>query len=72
MLGQGLNSGQENSIAHVTLYKPSGEIVLSVDVKKYEQEGAALVLYLEGEKAEYYGPKVITTLPYFIGSKTQS
>jgi hypothetical protein len=33
---------------------------------------AALVLYLEGEEAEYYGPKVITTLPYFIGSKTQS
>jgi hypothetical protein len=35
-------------------------------------EGAALVLYLEGEEAEYYGPNVITTLPYFFGSKTQS
>jgi hypothetical protein len=59
-------------MGHVTLYKPSREIVSSVNVKKHEREGAALVLYLEGEEAEYYGPKVITTLPYFIGSKTQS
>jgi hypothetical protein len=59
-------------MAHVTLYKPSGEIVLSVNVKRFEHQGAALVLYLEGEEAEYYGPSVTTTLPYFIGSKTQS
>ena len=58
-------------MGHVTLYKPSGEIVLSINVKRYEDEGAALVLYLEGEEAKYYG-QVTTTLPYFIGSKPQS
>jgi len=56
---------------HATVYKPSGEILLSVNVKRYEHSGIALVLYLEGEEAEYYGPRVVTSLPYFIASKAQ-
>jgi hypothetical protein len=56
---------------HVTIYKPDGEMLLSTDVKRVEHSEGGLVLFLEGEEAEAYGPKVTTNLPYFIGSKDQ-
>ena len=56
---------------HVTLYMPNGEQLLSIDVKSFAHSGNALVLQLEGADAEEYGKTVTTTLPYFIGSKSQ-